>query len=287
MVTRLRAATVCLLALLTALGIVLVTSIPPTQAVITASIANSGDTAGAVLQNCRFAMSRIAATSPSDLYAAYAISGTSSASETDISGNGRIGTWRKQPTISSSVGCTHDDPAQSVTFDGSQCLYVPGVLNNPSTFSLEAWFSTTTIPNGKIVGFGSSPTPEDEGGYDRHIYIDNTGRVALGLFAGGFTTIFTPPGTSYADGRWHAVVATVSSGVARLYVDGTLVGTKTNASPASYTGYWKFGCGKTALWPNTPQNAPMFFTGDLQYGAIYDRALTAGEVQSHWLDGTW
>ncbi|WP_144782927.1 LamG domain-containing protein [Microbacterium sp. BH-3-3-3] len=285
-----RARTILLpLAVLTVLAVVALTSISSTHATFAASITNGTDAAGAMNQNCRFAITRMASTNPSDLYAAYAISGTSSTSETDISGNGLTGTWKKPPTTSTSVGCRHDSPARSVTFDGSQCLYVPG-LRDPQTFSIEAWFSTTTAPNGKIVGFGTDPAPEQEDHWDRHIYIDSTGRLVYGNFPDAFALIATPAGVNYADGKWHAVVGTLSSSGMQFYVDGTLVGTDGATRAQYYDGYWKFGCGKTDFWMSqtAPSNsAPSYFTGQIQYGAIYNRPLTAAEVKNHWLSGTW
>lgn len=276
-----------LLVVLTTLAVVALPSTTPTQATFTATIANGTDTAGALAQNCRFAVTRIAATDPADLFAAYAISGTSAASEADISGNGREGIWRNPPTTSTSVACAHDTPLRSVVFDGAQCLSAPERIRAPDTFSIETWFSTTTAPNGRIVGFGDDLDPAREGGYDRHIYMDASGRLYFGISDGGFVVIATPFGTSYADGRWHAVVGTLSSQGMRFYVDGALMGTRGDTTAAGYNGYWKFGCGKTRYWPNTPSDAPQFFTGRLQYGAVYDRALTATEVEDHWSSAAW
>ncbi|WP_295852236.1 LamG-like jellyroll fold domain-containing protein [uncultured Microbacterium sp.] len=285
-----RARTILLpLAILTVLAVIALTSLTSTQAAFSASIRNAADTAGSANQNCRFAVTRIAAANPSDAYAAFAMSATSQTSETDISGNGRTGTWRKPPTASTSVGCRHDTPTRSVTFDGSQCLFVPGI-GNPQTFSIEAWFSTTTAPNGKIVGFGTDPEPSQENHWDRHIYIDATGRLVFGTFPDDFVVIATPAGVNYADGRWHAVVGTLSRSGMQFYVDGNLVGTDGNTRAQWYDGYWKFGCGKLTFWMDrtSPSNStPAFFTGQIQYGAIYNRVLTATEVKNHWLSGTW
>lgn len=276
------------LAIVTVVAVIALTCVGGSNAAFAASIRNSSDTAGVMNQNCRFAVTDFAAKHPSDLYAAYAMTATSAASETDISGNGRTATWRKTPTTSGSVGCRRDSPATSVTFDGSQCLYVPGQLD-PQTYSLEAWFSTTSAPSGKIVGFGTDPAPENENHWDRHIYLDANGRIVYGNFPDAFALITTPAGRNYADGAWHAVVATLSSSGMRLYVDGALVGTDGATRGQWYDGYWKFGCGKTDFWTSQTGPAPSdpaFFTGSIQYGAIYDRVLTAAEVEDHWLAGT-
>ncbi|MCM3501328.1 LamG domain-containing protein [Microbacterium sp. P26] len=276
------------LAIATVLAVIALTTVGGSDAAFSASIRSSDDTAGAMNQNCRFAVTDFAAKHPSDLYAAYAMSATSTASETDISGNGRTATWRKPPTTSSSIGCRRDSPAASVTFDGSQCLYVPGRLE-PQTFSLEAWFSTTSAPSGKIVGFGTDPAPENENHWDRHIYLDANGRIVYGNFPDAYALITTPAGRSYADGKWHAVVATLSSSGMQLFVDGALVGTDGTTRGQWYDGYWKFGCGKTDFWTSQTGPAagdPAFFTGSIQYGAIYNRVLTAAEVEDHWRSGT-
>ncbi len=278
---------VLLLGALTVLAVVALTSPDSTRATFTATIANGIGTAESAAQDCRFAVTSIAASDPAAVFTAYALSGTSASSETDFSGSGRDGIWRNPPTTSTSVACTHDSPAQSVTFDGSQRLSAPPLIRTPDTFSIEVWSSTTTAPNGRLAGFGDDLDPAREGSYDRHIFMDASGRLYFGISDGGFVVIATPAGTSYADGRWHAVVATLSSAGMRFFVDGSVVGKRTNTSAAGYNGYGKFGCGKTRYWPNTPSNAPRFFTGRLQYGAVYTRALSATEVENHWLAGRW
>ena len=50
----------------------------------------------------------------------------------------------------------------------------------PTSLSIEAWFKTTSTDGGKIVGFGNSSTG-NSGSYDRHIYLDGSGRVTFGV----------------------------------------------------------------------------------------------------------
>ncbi len=65
------------------------------------------------------------------------------------------------------------------------------------TVSIEAWFKTTSTDGGKIVGFGNSATG-NSGNYDRHLYLDGSGRVTFGVHPGGVRTLES--GTGYNDG---------------------------------------------------------------------------------------
>ncbi|MCW2163390.1 signal peptidase I [Microbacterium hydrothermale] len=287
-----RARTVLLpLALLTILAVIALTTLSTSGAAFSASVTNTADTAGVAPRTCRDAVSRVATPVPADVYAAYAMGGTTGTGETDISGNGRTGTWSLPPVTRTSIGCRHDVPARSTRFTGSQCLFVPGPVNDPESFSLEVWFSTTTRPSGKIAGFGNgNGIALDPDYWDRHIYLDTAGRVVFGTFPNYFMSIVTPPGRSYADGAWHAVVATLSPQGTALYVDGVLVGSDPSTSAQNYVGYWRFGCGRLTYWPNAGLSVlppPTNFVGNLQYGAVYTRALTSAEVQSHYQAGAW
>ena len=51
----------------------------------------------------------------------------------------------------------------------------------PSTFSVEAWFKTTTTSGGSIVGFGNSSVGTSTV-YDRHVYLTTTGKVVFGVY---------------------------------------------------------------------------------------------------------
>lgn len=68
-----------------------------------------------------------------------------------------------------------------------------------------------------------------------------------------------------------------------------MVGQNTSVRAAqNYTGYWKFGCGRIGGWINADQTlltAKDYFTGNIQYGAIYDSVLTPQQVREHYLAG--
>lgn len=271
------------IAALTALAVALVNTLS-SHGAFAASVQNSTDTSGTrTFFTCKQAESSPGAAS---VYAAFALAGGSALTETDFSGNSRTGTYLVSPTTTASTGCARDTPAVSTTFAGNQCLLIPGLVNNPNTFSLEAWFRTTTTSNGKIIGLGSVLNGPADVTYDRHLYLDNAGRVVFGVYPNAVKTLSTAAGKSYADGAWHHTVAVLSPAGMQLYVDGALASSTTAVTTGqSYSGYWKVGCGNLAGWANgdgTGYNGPSYFTGSIQYAAVYTTALTAAQVSSHY-----
>jgi hypothetical protein len=86
--------------------------------------------------------------------------------------------------------------------------------------------------------------------------------------------------TSYNDNNWHQVVASVSSSAGTsLYVDGVLTGNNPTATSAqNYNGWWRIGENNLGGWPGEPSS--WYFKGQIDEVSIFNRALSAGEVQS-------
>ncbi|MDQ1082202.1 MULTISPECIES: signal peptidase I [Microbacterium] len=272
------------IAVVTIIAVVVLTSVSSSQAALAASVKNdTNSTATNTYFTCRGAAQSVGR---SDTHAAYSVEGTGLLGlnlltiEADIAGPNRTGIYRKAMTTTSSVACPRDQPRRAVVFDGSQCLYMPaqGQRNDPDFFTAEAWFSTTSRTSGKIIGYGDGATT-DNTYWDRHIWIDTSGRLNYGLFPNARVVLSTPEGRSYADGAWHHVAATLSSAGASFYVDGALVGTSPSTTTGQkYTGSWRIGCGNLTNWTSNPSS---FFTGTIQYAAVYTRALTATEIAAH------
>ncbi|SMQ58294.1 PKD domain-containing protein [Agreia sp. VKM Ac-1783] len=146
-------------------------------------------------------------------------------------------------------------------------------FNNPNTYALELWFKTTTTRGGKLIGFGANKTGGSSG-YDRHVYMENDGRLTFGTWTGQTNTITTP--SAYNDGKWHYMSASQSSAGLKLFVDGALSGTNPQTQAQDYNGYWRVGGDTT--WGNT---AP-YFAGTIDEVAVYPRALTSDEVKNHY-----
>ncbi len=146
---------------------------------------------------------------------------------------------------------------------------------NPTTYSEEAWFKTTTTTGGKIIGFGNAKTGLSTS-YDRHVYMQNDGKIAFGALSAA-NVIVSP--TAYNNGQWHHVVATQGATGMNLYIDGLPVGSNPLTTPAVYTGYWRVGGDKT--WNSTSS----YFNGTIDEAAVYPTVLSAARVQAHFAAG--
>lgn len=147
--------------------------------------------------------------------------------------------------------------------------------SNPTTYSIETWFKTTSSGGGKIVGFGNSNSNDANASsnYDRHVYMNGRGQLMFGTYNGS-TNVITAPGT-YNDGQWHYVVASQSADGMRLYLDGTLVGSNSVADAQNYSGYWRVG--GDSGWDGDP-----LWVGAVDEVAVYGSALTSAQVSAHY-----
>ncbi len=150
-------------------------------------------------------------------------------------------------------------------------------FSDPRTYSVEAWFQTTTTQGGKIIGFGNYRDRFSDN-YDRHVYMQDDGRLVFGTWTGQTNTITSA--APYNDGKRHHVVAMQSSAGMKLYVDGTLVGTNPQTAAQSYSGYWKIGGDPT--WGSSSYH----FAGRIDEAAVYSDALSATVVANHYSLGT-
>ena len=119
------------------------------------------------------------------------------------------------------AGRGHRRPA--VTFDGVDgAVGSVGRSRNPTVYSEELWFKTTTTRGGKIIGFGDSQTGAQR--QLRPARLHGRRRPARVRCLDRARRTRSRPATRYNDGTWHHVVATQGAGGMKLYVDGALVG---------------------------------------------------------------
>lgn len=180
------------------------------------------------------------------------------------------------------TGAINGDTNLASAFNGTSTGFAAsnGSQQGPNTFTVEAWFNTTSTAGGKIVGFGNASTG-NSGSYDRHVYVDSGGRLTFGVYSGGFRTIRSS-GT-YRDGQWHHVVASMGAGGMALYVDGLKIGSRTDTTAGqSYTGYWRIGGDSLNSWPNRPSSA--YLNGQIDDVAVYPTVLSAPQIRAHYLN---
>ena len=76
------------------------------------------------------------------------------------------------------------------------------------------------------------------------------------------------------------MVASLGSDGMDLYVDGASVGNRTDVTTAQgYMGYWRIGGDSVGSWPSAPTSA--YLNGTIDDVAVYQRVLSAAEVQDH------
>lgn len=151
-------------------------------------------------------------------------------------------------------------------------------FSDPTRYSLEIWFKTSSVRGGKLIGFGDQQAGAS-GNYDRHIYMTNSGLLVFGQYTGATTTISSPG--SYNDGLWHYAVGTYDGSSISLYVDGTQVASASAGAPQNYTGYWRLGYDNLNGWPSAPSSQS--FEGSIGEVAVYSSALTATQVSNHYV----
>jgi len=168
----------------------------------------------------------------------------------------------------------------AVTTDGSTgWAETTTAYTDPQTFTVLAWFRTTSA-SGSILGFSNDQTvPPSAGDYDRMLWIDRTGHVVWGVYNG--STHEAISSSTYADGAWHLVAASIGSRGQKLFVDGSLVGsTTTKTAQSGFTGWWSIGLSGVLHggWPDPPTGA--YFNGSLAQVAVIPAQLTATQVSS-------
>lgn len=203
---------------------------------------------------------------------------TAGPTATDASGNIATGNY--------TGGVTYQAPSSvlgtngtGVTFNGSNGLLASGsTVANPTVYSEELWFRTTSTSGGKLIGFGNNATG-NSGSYDRHVWMRSNGRVSFGVYTG--SRVIITSSQSYNDGQWHHVVATQGSSGIKLYLDGAEVAANAETRAQNFTGYWRVG--GDVVWEGASTN---YFAGSIDEVAIYGRQLTAAEVTEHHAIGT-
>uniref|UniRef100_UPI00130068BB CBM96 family carbohydrate-binding protein n=1 Tax=Homoserinimonas sp. OAct 916 TaxID=2211450 RepID=UPI00130068BB len=183
------------------------------------------------------------------------------------------------------AGAIAGDSSATGVFNGSTSyIWNDQLRPAPDTYTIETWIKTDTTQGGKIVGYGSgrpntgTQATNLSGNYDRHLYMDNSGRLNFGVWTGSAQLLRSS--AQYNDNQWHHIVATQGSAGLALYVDGVKVGQNSAAAGQPYWGVWHVGGDQLNGWPNKPSSN--FFKGQIDETAIYPTPLTARQVIEHY-----
>ncbi|MGV9005029.1 LamG-like jellyroll fold domain-containing protein [Flavobacterium sp.] len=179
------------------------------------------------------------------------------------------------PSYSLTMSVSATEPGNALNFDGSNdTVYVSQIVPNPTSFTLEAWFKTTSLSGG-IVGLNAQVT-DNPTSFDRLIYLSG-GKVTFGIYNGVVNYLTTAE--NYNDGKYHHVAASFSATTGmKLYLDGKLVASNTVSTVTAYNGYWRIGGFKT--WSAGVNNPLDYFTGSIDEVKIWATVRTLAEIQS-------
>ena len=154
---------------------------------------------------------------------------------------------------------------RSMTFDGVDDKIDTEAITLPLLFTVEAWMKTSSQSAYKTI----ISTRE----------ASVTGALLFGLNPLGSVFISTDAANAagtkqYADGQWHHIVYIVNNSTVTIYVDNVLDSVLILSRLAPTSSLLSIGRDRIAgaFWP-----------GNLDEIAIYNRALSASEIQSHYL----
>jgi RHS repeat-associated protein len=191
-------------------------------------------------------------------------SGTTANDETT---NNLDGTYNGGPTLGAS-GVTQDDTA--VHLDGvNDYINVPNASAlNPTNVSVEAWVKSTGTTWNDYAWVAAK---RDQ--YILHPWPGGTLiRFYVNVAGGWYYTGFSPSSIQ----GWHHYVGTYNgTGALNLYIDGDLVST------ANINGSIGSGSGNALHIGGDLVGATRYGAGDMDEVAIYNRALSASEVEEH------
>ena len=155
------------------------------------------------------------------------------------------------------------------------------VVPGPSTFSLQAWFSSGSIDGCRVVGFSDSvdgSASNADSRLDRHLYLTPSGTLVFGVVSGGVQKTVVSP-AAVADKAWHHAVGTLGPAGLALWIDGIRVAHDPSVQGADpYDGAWRMGWANIAAsaWAQAPLREG--FVGLLSEVAVWGRALGEAEV---------
>jgi hypothetical protein len=201
------------------------------------------------------------------LVAFYPFDETSGTSAADVSGNGHTATVVGGATFASGL------QKNAVTLSGSsQYVTLPsGIVNGLTSFSICTWVKLSAAPQwARIFDFGTGMTT--------YMFLtpnSNAGTLRFGITIGGNGQEQQLNAPALATGSWQHVALTRTANTGTLYVNGAEVAQSTTMtlSPMSLgttTQNW-LGRSQFAVDP--------YLSGQLDNFRIYDRALSAAEVQ--------
>ena len=192
------------------------------------------------------------------------------------------------PTANSSIYYNYNGTASGATyvtgkfgkaasFDGSNDyidLPLTSIFGGKNTLSVSFWFKTTTTGRERMF------TDYAQTSRNCDITID-AGALEIATDYNQSTNLVYTSSSTYNDGNWHHLVVALnqSSSQRTIYVDGSLVDTGTLSSNA-WSGYGQKVTVGGFYSSSGGYTSSLFFDGQIDQLRIFEKSLSAGEVNS-------
>jgi len=204
----------------------------------------------------------VANSGPGGLVAAYGFNSGSGSTVTDASGNGNSG------TLTGGSWSTSGKYGNALSFDGtSSWVTVPSsaALNLTTRMTVEAWVKPASSSGWRTVLMKERP-----GGMSYGLYgFDDSARPPA--VYGHVSSDTAASGTAALPlGSWSHLAGTYDGSTLRIYVNGTLVGSKALTGSLA-TSSSALRIGGNSVWGE-------YFNGLIDEVRVYNRALSAGEI---------
>ena len=164
----------------------------------------------------------------------------------------------------------------SYIFGANARVTYSGITNSAgeNNFTQEFVFKKSSV--GTNNWLASIPTTHNGGG-NSNVYLDTNGFIQVSFKTN--TTVFLSGTTNLCDNKWHHVVVHYGNGAnqARLYVDGTLIESKSTGGNVSFSGFWNLGSSLSHLDFTT---AGGVFDGKIDFAAYYRGTYTNAEMDT-------
>ncbi|GAA3228162.1 hypothetical protein GCM10020216_044340 [Nonomuraea helvata] len=181
----------------------------------------------------------------------------------------------------------------SATFNGtSSYLRMPYSITDDTTYAaVGMWFKTTK--GGVLYGAQMNTLEDSRGplpwGFLPMLYVGTDGKLH-GQMADDGSCGSMASTAAVNDGTWHHVVLTSSGTWQSLYVDGSIVASRSKQIKATHLPYASVGAGymTTSGWcPAAPTDARGHFTGQIDDPAFYTHPLGPTSVAAQYAAGQY
>jgi len=161
-----------------------------------------------------------------------------------------------------------------ITLDGiDDYLSTNNKVTSTQKFTVEVWVKTEQTGY-KIIGFESDQTGNNSFSFDRHLYINNDGKVNWGIFTntGEILTSINEVNNS----EWTHIVGIYDGTKSQLWVNGEKQGELEFSNPSIYDGWWRIGSYKLGgSWVGSNRG---FFEGSLGLARVWETSLTENKI---------